>query len=252
MKLWIDNTGLQSAGLCLEGRANSLHDYDIRGLLQLATLIIYGNNIALNGFEDKKIASRSRELVDQLKRFNITEDILSIRSIHEDEYALACKTAADSIAHELRHSFYPNEHEILGGEPPNLPRGLRKRLVGFVNLVNEPDNSEKLRRVLEESLKEKAVGAVEFMLAVSPILREEIRKMIKECSYWDDVQSYQLNIFLRYYLNDALGEQSFAKYAPAVSRAELINRRSQYILDALGEELDEVVLSWRRKPLGIL
>ncbi len=103
MQLWIDNTGLQSAGHCLEGRAS--HDYDVHGLLQLATLVIFGNKVALNGFEANSIAKRSQEIVDKLRTIGITEDILSINPITKPEYRLACQTAANSIAAFLNDGF---------------------------------------------------------------------------------------------------------------------------------------------------
>src|SRR5687767_3948433 len=108
MKLWIDNTGLHSAGVCLEGRASLEHNYDVRGLLQLATLVIYGNKVSFNGFENRIIANRSREIVEQLQAIGITEDIVSINPVTEIEYALACKTTAESIAPELFEGFNPH------------------------------------------------------------------------------------------------------------------------------------------------
>jgi hypothetical protein len=144
MQLWIDNTGLQSAGLCLDGRASLAHDYDVRGLLQLATLVIYGNKVSLNGFEDNIIAKRSHEIVEHLQTIGITEDILSINPVTEAEYALACKTAADSIAPELCDGFNHDEFKLIGGEPPDLPRGFQERQVKYVALASEQEGSIKL------------------------------------------------------------------------------------------------------------
>lgn len=245
MKLWIDNTGLQSAAQCLDGRAHPNHEYDVRGLLQLATLLVYGNKVFLNGFEDDKIATRSREIVDQLRALEITEDILSINPVNEAEYALACKTAAESIAPELRESFNPDEHMVLGGEPPDLPRGIQARQVEFVALASEPADSVRLRHVEQDALNDKAVGAVEYMLASSRNLQVEVGKMMAQHPHWKDRHSYQLNIFLRYHINDALGNQAFSKYAPAVARAELINRRNQYVIEALGDVVDQTVAELR-------
>src|SRR5437879_3650804 len=129
MQIWIDNTGLQSAGLCLEGKARPAHDYDIRGLLQLATLVIYGNRISLNGFEDDVIATRTQETVEQLRALGIAEGILSINSLTESEYALACMTTAESIALELNDGFNAEEFSLIGVEPPDLPRRLVQRHV---------------------------------------------------------------------------------------------------------------------------
>jgi hypothetical protein len=251
MKLWIDNTGLQSAGLCLDGRASSAHDYDVRGLLQLATLVIYGNNISLNGFEDTIIANRSHEIVQQLETVGITEDILTIRPLKEAEYALACKTAADSIAPNLCDGFNPHEFRVIGGEPPDLPRGLQERQVRYMALAREQEGSAKLQEVEENALTDKAVGAVEYMLVSSPALREAVARILDLYPNWDDRNSYHLNVFLRYHLNDALGDQSFSKYAPALARAELVSRRNQYVIDALGDTLDKAVADLRSEPLGV-
>lgn len=251
MNIWIDNTGLQSAAQCLEGRANPNQDYDVRGLLQLATLIIYGNNISLNGFEDDIIARRSQEIIEQLQTIHISEDILSINPVSEDEYALACKTTADSIAPELCYSFNPDEYQLIGGEPPDLPIGLHERQVKCIELASEPENSAKLKDVEKNALRDKAIGAVEYMLACSPALREAVGQMIKVYPNWGDRHSYQLNVFLRYHLNDILGEQNFSKYAPAIGRARLINRRNHYVLESIGDTIDEIVTELRGEHLGV-
>ena len=251
MKIWIDNTGLQSAAQCLNGTADRDHEYDVRGIIQLATLLIFANRLELNGFEDKRIAKRSREVVHRLQALGIGNDILSIRSIGEPEYALACKTAANSIADELCDSFNPEEFKLLGGEPPDLPRGTRERLVNCIAIAKEKNGSAILRRVEDEALRDKAVGAVDYMLACSADLREAVRRAIKVYPNWTDFHSYQLNIFLRYHLNDALGEQAFSTYAPAVARAELVQRRNDYVIKALQSVMEKAVESIRGEPLGI-
>ena len=251
MRLWIDNTGLQSAGKCLEGRARVTHEYDVAGLLQLATLLIYGNTISLNGFEEKTVAEHSRAVVEHLQALGVPHKTVSITPVSETEYSLACKTAGDLVAPELHESFNPDEYQLLGGEPPDLPRGIAERQTTFVTLAAESEDSERLRKARERALKDQAAGAVEYMVSVSRRLRDEIRTMTSRHSHWEDTHSYQLNIFLRAHLNHALAEQVFARYTPAVARAELINTRNQYILDALGEELDDVTRELRAEQLGV-
>jgi hypothetical protein len=227
------------------------HDFDVRGLLQLATLVIYGNKVSLNGFEGKGIAKRSLEIVEQLRTLGITEDILAISPVTEAEYALACMTAANSIAAELCDSFNPEEHRLIGGEPPELPRGLQERQVKYITIAREPKGSVKLRKIKSGALKDKATGAVEYMLACSHALREAVSRAVSLHPNWREMHSYQLNVFLRYHLNEALAEQSFSKYTPAVARAELIQRRSQYLIEALQDVVDETVEELRGKPLGV-
>ena len=71
------------------------------------------------------------------------------------------------------------------------------------------------------------------------------------CPNWSDRHSYQLNIFLRYHLNDILGEQNFSKYAPAIRRAELVNRRNNYVLECIGDTIDDIVTQLRGENLGV-
>jgi hypothetical protein len=254
MQLWIDNTGLQSAGLCLEGRARPAHDYDVRGLLQLATLLVYGNKISLNGFEDKVVADRTEEMVDRLRGLGIAKNILSISPITEVEYALACRTAADSVGPDLASNYNPDDFRLVGGEPPDLPRGVAKRQVNYVALAHERKGSAKLHAVEKAALRDKAIGAIEYMMACSPPLRKAVTRILKTNPNFEDTRSYDLNVLLRYHLNDALAEQSFAKYAPAIGRAELVARRNQYILTSIGGLLDKTATELRSKlssePLG--
>lgn len=251
MRLWIDNTGLQSAARCLDGTASIHHDYDLRGLLQLATLIIFGDSVSLNGFEDPEIATRSSEIAQHLQSLGITEDILSIRQVNEAEYALACQTAANSIAPDLSVAFNPLEHQLVGAGPPESPRGSIPRQIAAIALADEPPCSGKLHRAESSALGSKAIGAVEYMLATSEALRNAVRRTIRMYPDWTDAHSYQLSVFLRYHLNVALGEQSYARYAPAVARAELIQRETQYVLDCLQGVADRAALELRGEPLGI-
>ena len=89
------------------------------------------------------------------------------------------------------------------------------------------------------------------MLASSEALRAAIARAIGRHAQWGDEESYQLNIFLRYHLNAALAEQAFSKYAPAVARAELIQRDSQHMLEALQRVADHVAEELRGEPLGV-
>jgi len=249
MDLWIDNTGLQTAGRCLSRVAES--DYDVRGLLQLATLIIYGDKLELNGFEENRISTRSRELRQQLIDLGLESEALSIADMTRDAYSLACQTTAQFAASELQDRFQPDEHDFIGCEPPHLPPGMTERQVLFVDLARERDDSYAVCKSLESALDDQAVGAVEYMLAVSPELRAAIAKMMRQHPKWSHTHSYQLNVFLRYYLNDTLAGQALSTYAPAVGRAELVHRRNSYVRNELIRVVDTVVNEIRTSPLGI-
>src|SRR4051812_289260 len=137
MKTWIDNTGLHAAAQCLAGTASPSHDYHVRGLLQLATLVIFSDSISVNGFEDPLIARRSAEMLHRLESAGIGKGVISISPVNEAEYALACQTAAMSVTTDVSDSFSASERVLVGGGPPDLPRGLRERQVAAISLCRE-------------------------------------------------------------------------------------------------------------------
>src|ERR1044072_362440 len=252
MKLWIDNTGLQSAGVCLERRARS--DYDVRGLLQLATLVIFGDNISLNGFEDEIIAARSRAMAHSLESVGV-RDIVFVRPVSEPAYKQACKAAAEKVASDLSSFLVPGGVAPWStGEPPDLPRGLLERQFRYVELANESEGSARLRDVEALALQDKAVGAVEYMMAISPELRDSVARL-RRTSTFGDRESYDLNIVLRYHLNESLADRSSSTYAPALGRAERVTRRSNYVIDVLSAVADNTANDLRKQvhlgPLGI-
>ena len=177
--------------------------------------------------------------------------MLSIRAVTEAECALACQTAAESIASELSEVFNAEERRLVRGEPPDLPRGSKERLVRFVALAREQTDPAELKRIEESALRDRAVGAVEYMMTSSPHLRESVRRIMAKAAHWEDEQSFQLNVFLRCHLNEALADQSFSKYTPAVARGELIQRRNEYIVSALSKVVQNVAEELREEPLGI-
>jgi hypothetical protein len=89
------------------------------------------------------------------------------------------------------------------------------------------------------------------MLACSRGLREKVMRTLRMYPHWGSMHTYHLEVFLRYHLNEALGEQSFSNYAPAVARAELLHRRSQYLINALEGVVDKTIEDLLGKPLGV-
>ena len=87
------------------------------------------------------------------------------------------------------------------------------------------------QEIEESALTLREPGAVEYMMSCSPALREAVARIL--VNYPNDAarNSYLLDAYLRYYLNDELAEQSLpkSKYAPAIARAKLVSDRNQYI-----------------------
>ena len=115
MRLWIDNTGIQSAGICLDGHGRT--EFDAKGLLQFATFLVYGNRTLINGFEASPISSKTVEFKDYFTDLGVPEDAIHIdNEITKVIYAKACKTAAEDATENLEYEFNPREFEVLGAE----------------------------------------------------------------------------------------------------------------------------------------
>jgi len=236
MDLWIDNTGLQSAGLCLEGKARD--EDDVRGLLQLATLIVFGR-VRLNGFEHEQVRRGSESVLARLRSVGIPADVIDLENVQQDTYADACLKAALHAAQELERGFViSGSNPFSSLEPPELPRGTRERQEAFVELLDQSVSD--LRKTAESALSERAMGAVDFMVSSSPSLRAQLAQLDLRCQ-----RPYQINVYLRFCLNEALGRHFRSTYAPSVARAELVERNATSILDALGEETSNIVSEYR-------
>lgn len=249
MKLWLDNTGIHSVGACFDGSARG--DFDIKGLLQFATYMVFCDKLYINGFEASFIAERTFDIVDKLYSKGFDKSSLIIIPHNESTYGEACKAAANEAADDLRIAFNPKENELLGLQPLDIPERVMAAQASFIELANDKLDPQRLYEVRKTALLEKAVGAVGFMLASSPDLRKEIRSMISSAKRWSNADSHQLNGFLRYYLNDSLARMKGANHAPAVARAQLLRDRNLYIVEQVSRSIDNCSKRLRSLPLGL-
>lgn len=248
MHLWIDNTGLHGAGKCLLGEART--DYEIKGLLQLATLIVFADTIEVGDFEAPVVAATSADFRDMLLNIGLEEGALLIHPKSREDYALACRGAADFAGEELVHRFRADEQVILGLPEPNIPRGAQFRPERTEWIVHLTDASE-LAKVNECALNTRAMGAVDYMLSGSARLRHALLQLISEEPDWSSGHTFQVESMLRAYLNDHLAQQVDATYAPAPHRADVITRQNHWVLEQLSNALDPIVNELRPEPLGI-
>jgi hypothetical protein len=248
MHLWIDNTGLHGAGRCLVGEAKT--HYDVKGLLQLATLLVFAEKIELNSFEPSEITEASKHFRSLIVAAGADGDSLVIRETSKERYEDACRAAADFASEELIYRFNPDEQLILGVPQANIPRGAQFQAERTEDLARETDAST-LESVRQTALESRAGGAVEFMLATSSDLRNAIVEIMDYYSDWSPGHTFQIESMLRAYLNENLAEQINASYAPAIHRANVIFHQNQWILDKLGNEIHPVVEELRGEPLGI-
>lgn len=248
MQVWIDNTGLHGAGRCLVGEART--DYDVKGLLQLATLLVFAERIELGSFEPSEVSWTSEHFRSLIVNAGADEKDIVIRETPKERYESASRAAARFASEELIYRFSPDEQLVYAVPQANIPRGAQFQAERTENLVRETDPAI-LERVRKTALQSSAGGAVDFMLAASADLRSAVAEIMDHYPDWSPGHTFQIESMLRAYLNENLAEQLGSSYAPAIHRANVIYRQNQWIISKLGEEIDSVVKGLRGEPLGI-
>jgi len=250
MSLFVDNTGLHSAGRCLAGE--SIGTIDVRGLLQLATEIIF-SDIVVCGYEYKSVREESENVLQLLKQFGVEDSCISTVMFSSRDYAGACDKAAQKFSEDFDSCF-----PFAGFSSENLIRAawtvapsavenfkeLGQRLIAGTYSKDERNAAADVLAVYQ------AAGSVCYMLATCDDLLAKIRDF-RKTEGWTDELTDQLIIGLRYYANEELALAGANKhiYAPAVARAEivrkstrLLSQRLSHVIGKVAEELSSPLL----------
>ena len=250
MKLLLDNTGFQAAGLALarQGRPGS---YDTRELLQLATFIIFSDQLVVGGFEATESEARSQEVANHLSHLGVDTDILELPSLSAHTFIDVCHSAARQCAADFEDTFRPDHSSVLGLFPAALTRStVDSRARKMRELLRKRTSDATISEIAEEGIVQRKTGAVLYMLAASPELREAVRRALKGKRLTRAILD-RLDVFCRSYVNDALASNSAALYAPAVARAEIVRRETEYLVGRLTRAVDDIAAELKGAPLGI-
>jgi hypothetical protein len=236
MPLWIDNTGFQSAGLALEGRARGA--VDVEGLLNLCVLLVFGDKILVNSFEPPSVAKRTTEVRDRLVYSGVPSTALEVVPCTPEEYWTACDTAARDCAEQLRWSFDSSEGNALGTQP-DMSREELDAQFRFLDLASGKSLLPSVETIQQEGETRKAAVAIHYMLARAPELREVVKGLVSNWDQWRDLARInRLDTHIRFYLNTALAKRAGSLYTPAIARARTIRQRRRLLLEHLVSELD--------------
>lgn len=249
MLLWIDNTTLHGAGRCLAREGRTFRD--LRSLFQLATLLVFAEKLELGQFEQGEVIAQSKSVRDTLVTLGLSPLALEIVPTTESEYVAAAQATASYTATEIPFRFRVDEGRLLGLNSLDIPQGSTFRPDRAKWIAMEVDDPADLEKIAQESLPEKAMGAVDYMLATSDELRASVRGLMTATPDWSDLQTFQLESMLRSVLNDRLAEQRGGIYAPAPHRGELVHRQNLWLLGQLRDMMDATVQQLRGESLGL-
>lgn len=245
MALFVDNTGLHSAGRCLAGE--SIGAIDVRGLLQIGTEIIF-SDIVVSGYEYKSVRDESEHVLELIKKLGVEASCIRTVMFSSHNYAKACNEAAQKFSKDFDTCFpfagFSNKN-LIRAAWPKVPvavdnfKELSQRLIDGTCTKDERDAAADILAA------GRAVASVCYMLSTCDDLLAKIRDFRKR-ERWTNALTDQLIIGLRYYANEelALAGENRHIYTPAVARAEivrkgirLLSQRLSHVIDRVSEEL---------------
>jgi hypothetical protein len=262
MKLLIDNTGIQSTGMCLQKRARS--EDDAKELIQLGTLLVFSDELIINTIgSNQPVIQESQKVITRLSEIGVGQTFIR-QNKDENSYWLACEQAAEMASEgilEILASSGSTSTLSNGVSTSTVPVGYQtKDIERTWNLfIRVGENSISVEELLEKKESAKLFytsGATDYMLAHSPNLQESVRILLreKESENWSVKDILQLQVFLRSYLNDILAKQQGAYYTPSVSRAQYVRQQNAVMFQKLQAVIDNSVSKARepnREPLAI-
>jgi len=235
---WIDNTGLHSAGRALEGRGSRL---DADGLLQLATLAVFSDEITLGSFEAREIFERSTDIRANLVECGLPSDSLRITDVSEGVYKRCCERAARVAAAELEE-FAFERRDLPVESSPEVALYARRKKADLLSRIALPLSDAQRDALAAEALSYKAAGTVEYMLLSCSELWKRAGRREVEARTFGSEQEGSLGLRLRYYLNHELANEHSARYAPARARAMHVQETAFSVLLRLESIVAEAAL----------
>lgn len=251
MRLWIDNTGLHSAGRCFEVEGDG--EADVAGLFQLATQLVFADAIHISTFESPGVRQRSEAIVTRILGCGLPPEVIELTPTTANSFSAACLTAAARLAEDLEFAFAAGASEattVHSGAIPDLNPKERATIEFTHRLILEDASSTQRQELAEEALSATGVGGHAFMLFGSDSLWEAVRRLV-QASIWTFGDTLNTIIYARYYLNEELARLHQSEYAPAVGRSRILRKRNLNILARLDAIVSNAAKRLEPELLGV-
>jgi hypothetical protein len=236
MDVWIDNTGLHGAGRCLAGEARL--SQDVRGLLQLATLLVFSETFRFGDYEIPAVTAASSRHTRALIKLGLSETAIAAHHLSQEQYESACRAAASLAADEWSQHFTRSMHEGFTASF-DVPTGVKTAQNWLPKAVETG-----WKTLDREAVRDRrAAGAVEYMLVVNTELRAALSATVTPS--WGLREGYLFESFVRAILNDQLAREADSVYVPAAARAEQLARESELVTSEIARDLCDLTAQWR-------
>lgn len=237
MKTWIDNTGLHSAGKLLLGTKNKTIS-DGLGFVQLATLIIFSDEIVFNGNEFKDVADRSEKIIKELNN-GLDENIFKPLFDKPNYFNVVKETAIECAKQLPIINLYDVNTSFL--RPDNLPENIIQDENSYLEIAIKSKSSSELDDLKEKYKNDEAAKIIHYMFADC----KELRTSLKQVYLKNELNQSQLShihFYIRCCINQNLALKMKAKYIPSVERQQIMRSENDIIF-----KLDELIKKIVRK-----
>ena len=228
-----DNTSAHSSLRCMKLKAASIED--VYGLLQLATQVIFADEIWISGHEDISIRNLTAEFIEQYGNPNPSDLLLHQESIDPTEYLGICSAAGNEFLGSLQ---IPEWDEIvLSAINPELHIGAIEQMERFHNCLIKEETRDDLAE-LAHAAREDSVGGPAYALWSIPDLMNKTRSLVQSRNQWTISDTWMLDATLRIFINYELGVSKDSQYIPAIGRAKIIRRKATELTEKFSRIAD--------------
>jgi len=239
MRTLIDNTGLHSATKPFLKREFS--EVDLYGLLQLCITIIFSNEILIDNRKEKMGVSNFTDLaIEKLVSFGFEKELFDYTNFSEEKYDILYKQGADELSHEINYLFTPTNSTLDGMFPEGVAKNYLNIGSEFSRIANKK-SQDLFEEIIGDWKSEKTVELTDYLVAISPQLQESLIYFGKNNPKITNAQLYQLNIFMRYRLNEIFASDKNASHTPSIARAKLVRGGEQFLISMVEGKLDRLI-----------
>ena len=224
MRIWIDNTGLHSAGSPLLG--GNTNSFNLEGLYQIATILAFGDQIRMTSYPSVQVGVYFSRVLDTLSKIGVDENIISSAEVDPLRYSQICNRVADFCSKSFTVEFAPSTDKITGEFPVGLPDSATIHTLTEVTDILFCDDKAKLDETLSYAMEAPDSRAVIYMLCSNERLRQTVKETVVQ---WDGSWSVlrQIINYLRYQINEDLAAEFDCIYLPSVGRGRLVRQQNQ-------------------------
>lgn len=248
MRFFLDNTGFQAVGRCIDGRATS--DTDASDFFRFASYVVFAAEAHISGGQPTAVTERSDSISSQLAELGLPKELINTSRMAPHVRDNAVERASRRLVEELSFSSLDSStvspHLLAHAMPER--RTLGASLDHQVRRAVDPHTTVgELIELEDKASKAQAAGWPLLMVTRNQRLREELGKLFARAD-WSDNHTLQMIVQMRFFLNQELAHSSPPlvgssplTYAPSCARSTIVASHSSYILDGVNGAIGEAI-----------